>query len=601
MDITGKTIVLTGKFSQIDRKEAERLLTDMGARCSSSVSAKTDILFAGEKAGSKLAAATKLGVAVFGESDLMVVLGLAAAAEVEVEDADVRELLSQGKAAWLSNTPHSTDVVTFGMSHSGEYFATGAWCGDDYDAGGSLAIWETATGRCVNVYPRIQGGAGWPDYGGCIQWSHDDLRVGLAFDTNGVGYVDPFGNTPEVQNFVYATDGLSRPPGWCWAPDSARVFVSCWGWRESSLAGAIGAPSAYGSKPVYMEKTGQEESDADALQPFVSMVWSDDGRVVGYSRHGDVYAIDTTSRKLVWQTKIAGPVAICPDGSLVACHDRGLKWLDGKTGEVVAEPKFVGGGDLVFSADGQFLLDVCHAENKNHVTPCVRVYKGFELISVLDCEPAVSDSWRLENVQAKMSLDGTLVAVICADGVLRVFTVADEKEVFSMPAQGATDVFFAADNRIVLASDERLAFVQPSGELLIAHALKEFPAEDPLTEKLPGSNLCAFVNGERWGYATGALVVAGSDPENLVQAVVGRRRAYPPSVVGATIYPSLADAVAAHPKAFAKPVRDLVQKAKPSKAKASKFPPPNTHAARDVEDYLLAQLRDQDLKLQLRL
>ena len=110
-------------------------------------------------------------------------------------------------------------------------------------AGGSLAIWETATGRCVNVYSRIQGGAGWPDYGGCIQWSRDDLRVGLAFDTNGVGYVDPFGNTPEVQNFVYATDGLSRPPGWCWAPDSARVFVSCWGWRESSLAGAIGAPS----------------------------------------------------------------------------------------------------------------------------------------------------------------------------------------------------------------------------------------------------------------------------------------------------------------------------------------------------------------------
>ncbi len=595
MEISGKKIVLTGKFSEIDRKEAERQLKEMGAICSGSVSAKTDILFAGEKAGSKLSAATKLGVAVFGESDLMVVLGLAGASDTVPDDADILQLLADGKAEWVNNTPHQTDVVTFGISNGGEYFATGAWCGDDYDAGGSLAIWETATGRCVNVVGRVQGGAGWPDYGGCIQWSKDDRRVGLAFDTNGVGYVDPFGNEADVDNCVYATDGWSRPPGWCWAPDSARVFISCWGYQESSLAGCIGAPSAYDSKPVYMAKTGEEGSDSEQLQPFVVMVWASDDRVVGYNRHGAVYAIDTHTRTLLWQAEAPGPVAISPNGALIAVHDRGLKWLDGKTGEVVADPKFVGGGDLLFSPDGAYLLDICHAENSDKVTPCVRVYKGFELLAVLDCEPGTSDTWRRENVQAKISSDGTLVAVICADGVLRVFKVADEKEVFSLPAQETTDLFFGVGNLIVLACDERLIFVQPTGEVLISHELKEVPIDEPLTETLHGSNLSAFVNGEGWGYATGGIIIAEIDPEKAVQAVVGRRKAFAPSLVGATVYTSLDEAVGENPKAFSKPVRDLVKKTKTkTKSKPSKFPPSNTNSVRDVEDYLLAQLDSQD-------
>ncbi len=595
MEITGKRIVLTGKFSEIDRKEAERLLKEMGATCSGSVSAKTDILFAGEKAGSKLSAATTLGVPVMGESDLMVILGLGGEADSVGDDADILQLLADGKAEWVNNTPHKTDVVSFGMSRSGEFFATGAFCGDDYDAGGSLAIWEVATGRCVNLVPRVQGGAGWPDYPGCIQWSNDDLRVGLAFDTNGVGYIDPFGNAAEVDNYVYATDGWSRPPGWCWAPDSARVFISCWGYQESTLAGCVGAPSAYNSKPVYMAKISDEDSDSEQLQPFIEMVWAEDGRVVGYNRNGTAYAIDTHTRTLLWQAEVSGTVAISPNAESVACHDRGLKWLDGKTGEVLADPKFVGGGDLIFSADGAYLLDICHAENNDKVSPCVRVYKGFELLAVLDCEPGISDGWRRENVQAKISLDGVMVAVICADGVLRVFTIADEKEVFSLPAQGATDLFFGAGNLIVLASTERLTFVQPTGEVLISHRIKEVPDEEPITEALHGSKLCAFVDGDGWGYATGGIVVAEADPEKAVQAVAGRRKAFPPSLVGAAVYSSLDEAVAANPKAFSKPVRDLVKKSKTkSKFKPSKFPPANTSSVRNVEDYLLLQLESQD-------
>ena len=53
MDLTGKTVVLTGTFP-IPRAEAEAALTALGAKISGSLSKKTDILFAGTDAGSKL-------------------------------------------------------------------------------------------------------------------------------------------------------------------------------------------------------------------------------------------------------------------------------------------------------------------------------------------------------------------------------------------------------------------------------------------------------------------------------------------------------------------------------------------------------------------
>jgi len=65
--LQGKTIVITGTLSGYTRKEAGQLLTDLGANVTSSVSAKTDLLIAGEKAGSKLAKAESLGIEVAGE------------------------------------------------------------------------------------------------------------------------------------------------------------------------------------------------------------------------------------------------------------------------------------------------------------------------------------------------------------------------------------------------------------------------------------------------------------------------------------------------------------------------------------------------------
>lgn len=69
--LKGKTVVITGTFSQINRNDAKVALQRLGAKVAGSVSKKTDILFAGEAAGSKLAKAQELGVDVQNEAQLV--------------------------------------------------------------------------------------------------------------------------------------------------------------------------------------------------------------------------------------------------------------------------------------------------------------------------------------------------------------------------------------------------------------------------------------------------------------------------------------------------------------------------------------------------
>ena len=63
----GKTVVLTGKLVELTRNEAKDYLEKNGAKVTGSVTSKTDLVIAGDKAGSKLVKAEQLGIQVINE------------------------------------------------------------------------------------------------------------------------------------------------------------------------------------------------------------------------------------------------------------------------------------------------------------------------------------------------------------------------------------------------------------------------------------------------------------------------------------------------------------------------------------------------------
>ena len=67
----GRTFVVTGELTRFDRTGATEVLERAGAKVAGSVSKKTSVLVAGEKAGSKLAKARELGVEVWDEARLV--------------------------------------------------------------------------------------------------------------------------------------------------------------------------------------------------------------------------------------------------------------------------------------------------------------------------------------------------------------------------------------------------------------------------------------------------------------------------------------------------------------------------------------------------
>lgn len=67
----GKTVVLTGKLHELTRNEAKEQIEALGGKVAGSVSKNTDLVVAGEEAGSKLEKALQLGIDVWDEQKLL--------------------------------------------------------------------------------------------------------------------------------------------------------------------------------------------------------------------------------------------------------------------------------------------------------------------------------------------------------------------------------------------------------------------------------------------------------------------------------------------------------------------------------------------------
>lgn len=72
--VADRTFVITGTLPSLERADAEARILAAGGKVSGSVSKKTHFLVAGDKAGSKLAKATELGVPVIDEAALLAML-----------------------------------------------------------------------------------------------------------------------------------------------------------------------------------------------------------------------------------------------------------------------------------------------------------------------------------------------------------------------------------------------------------------------------------------------------------------------------------------------------------------------------------------------
>lgn len=73
-NLTQKIFVITGTLPTLNRNIAQQLIEEKGGKVSNSISAKTDYLVVGEKAGSKLAKAEKLGIKKINEKELLELL-----------------------------------------------------------------------------------------------------------------------------------------------------------------------------------------------------------------------------------------------------------------------------------------------------------------------------------------------------------------------------------------------------------------------------------------------------------------------------------------------------------------------------------------------
>jgi DNA ligase (NAD+) len=71
---SGMTVVFTGELRSVTRDQAEKRVKELGGKATGSVSAKTSLVVAGEKAGSKLAKAQTLGIRVINEAEFLAML-----------------------------------------------------------------------------------------------------------------------------------------------------------------------------------------------------------------------------------------------------------------------------------------------------------------------------------------------------------------------------------------------------------------------------------------------------------------------------------------------------------------------------------------------
>jgi len=161
--VKGKNVCITGKMS-LDRDEVTRKLEALGATVTSSVSGKTQILFVGEKAGSKLAKATEMGIPVLDEQALAKVLAGETPQELVESTKDAPAATTGAAAPESPPTPEPPTPTVTPRPRDGAYRAhhpgsTRVSAEGEYVAGKKHGVWRWwyASGQLQSEVTFVHG------------------------------------------------------------------------------------------------------------------------------------------------------------------------------------------------------------------------------------------------------------------------------------------------------------------------------------------------------------------------------------------------------------------------------------------------------------
>ncbi|MFJ9415778.1 BRCT domain-containing protein [Streptomyces sp. NPDC101227] len=543
MNVRGKTIVLAGRFYDLGERQGEmkRRLEELGARVTGSVTSRTDLVFAAPYAeGRNMAEARSRGLPIFNDDALRHLLadagdsdapdapdapddaegdGRAASDLValrarllklereqgitEEHRAATREILAMDGVRLLHPYGHQVEVNDYALSPCGRYLATGTWLGD-HAPGGTLQIWELASGRCVG-YRHAMGGVGWPGHERSIQWSADGRRIGLVYRTNRIGVFDPFDPgrffaTGAVDLLAYAAvaDDAPRPPVWALAPDGKRAFVASESPCEVSgcviplergkLSWTPGEASPSKSfllaerLPEELRTAEMDERD-DVVLRADQVRWSRDGTRVQAQGDGrgrrEAFVVDAASGQVNWVAVVGELAAWSPDDRLLAHYRDGLRFLDAATGKPAGKPdgKEVGnaaGGKGVSALQWGMrgavprLAALVGEGNADGARPGVLIYDEDRFRFRLDVTPVeddlvFADSWA-------WSPSGDAGAWLTADGCVEVWSLDGDQprrlRTLDVPPETGV-LLWGADDVLVALSPTTLRFLRAgSGDVL---------------------------------------------------------------------------------------------------------------------------------------
>lgn len=555
--VAGKVVVLTGAFTGIKRDEASKRLEALGAIIGGSVGKKTELLIAGEGAGSKITKAQALGVPVRNEAWLQSILAGVDPDGAAVLGPEVAELDEAGLTALLATLPgakldaardlpplvaaltalerrsgltplhrafseavlpglsarvvhsrvHRNRLSCLALSPCGRYLATGSESPySDYEAGGELAVWDLAIGRVVSATFGVQYGVGWSENADCLQWTADGSLLGAVFCTNVVGTFAPFDNRGGPLMSACLTSGWDSAPTFCFSPDGAQLCVACWG-GDSRLPGGV-VRTREGQRLFESSHGVRWFSDAGLpkdleLQNWRQMGWHKDGWLYGASRHGEAYAVDGETLRLKWRTTVHAPVAFSPDGEWFAHSPAGLAFYDGRTGLPTPHlPMIVGGTALVWSpvAAQRRLAMLVGPGNNFKADPGVHVFDhGVLVATVHDTPTRDAPHWDfLDAPILAFSPDGESVALLCADSEVAIWSLAagGKREQTLRVHPRVAGLFWGAGGVLVAVGTDVLEFWHlPTGQRFALHDMQPPPG---LTDSVPGAGSWqAQLPGER--------------------------------------------------------------------------------------------------------